>query len=838
MRFSESWLREWVNPPLAAQALCDQLSMAGLEVDALEPVAPVFSGVAVGAVMAVEPHPDATKLRVCRVDVGEEEPLQIVCGAANVAAGQRVPVARIGAVLPGDFKIKKAKLRGVASQGMICSASELGLAERSEGIMTLPGDAPVGEDLRAWLALDDQAIELDLTPDRSDCLSVAGVAREVGVLNRLSVTEPAATPVAPAHDDRYSVQLAAPAACPRYLCRIIRELDPSAETPLWMTERLRRSGLRPISPMVDVTNYVLLELGQPLHAFDLEKLEGPIQVRLSQSGERLALLNDEAVELDDDTLVIADSNGPVAMAGVMGGAASAVSETTRDILLESAFFAPEAIAGRARRYGLHTDSSHRFERGVDPMLQQRAIERATALLLSIAGGRPGPVVEACSEGDLPQPASLLLRRTRIRQVLGIAPDDAQVVDILSRLGMALEPSLERGRDDDAGENSAGEHSAGAKDAGAKGMTENRARDDVGAEGWQVTAPSQRFDIQREVDLIAEIGRIYGYNAIPVTHARSAAFTRAPQEMAFDLQLARRTLVARGYFEAITYSFVSPEQNGWFDPSPSSAPLSLANPLSAELSVMRSSLWPGLIQVMRQNLARQQPRVRLFETGLRFLDGAENLRQSPSLAGAVVGPVLAEQWGATRRLVDFFDLKADLEAVLTQTGRLDALRLGPPATESDAHPALHPGQSAELWLGEQSIGWIGTLHPLLARRLELPNEVQLFEIDLAALGVGERPAFEPLSRFPSIRRDLAIVVPATLPFERVRQTVMASAGDLLKQLILFDQYQGDKIEADHKSLAFGLILQASSQTLIDAEVDAVVQAVVERLEQELGAKRRT
>lgn len=831
MRFSESWLREWVNPPLEAQALCDQLSMAGLEVDALEPVAPAFSGVAVGAVEAVEPHPDAIKLRVCRVDVGDEEPLQIVCGAANVAAGQRVPVARVGARLPGDFKIKKAKLRGVASQGMICSASELGLAESSDGIMTLPTDAPVGEDLRNWLALDDYAIELDLTPDRSDCLSLAGVAREVGVLNRLSVTAPAAKPVAPQFDDRYGVQLEAPAACPRYLCRMIRDLDPSAETPLWMAERLRRSGLRPISPMVDVTNYVLLELGQPLHAFDLAKLDGAIRVRLSQPGERLALLNDEEVELDDDTLVIADGNGPIAMAGIMGGAASAVSDSTHDILLESAFFAPEAIAGRARRYGLHTDSSHRFERGVDPILQQRAIERATALLLSIAGGRPGPVVEALSAVDLPQPVSLLLRRTRIQQVLGITPDDEQVVDILTRLGMAVESSAQ----------------AAAVDAGKETIEEPAGeavekipQKTLGktAGGWQVIAPSQRFDIQREVDLIAEIGRIYGYNAIPVTHARSAAFTRAPQEMAFDLDQARRTLVARGYFEAITYSFIGPEQHGWFDPSPASAPLALANPLSVELSVMRGSLWPGLLQVMRQNLARQQPRVRLFETGLRFLGGAADLRQLPSLAGAVFGPVLAEQWGAPRCLADFFDLKADLEAVLTQTGRLGALRLQPPVTETEVHPGLHPGQSAKLLLGEQSIGWIGTLHPLLARRLELPNEVQLFEIDLAALGVGERPAFEPLSRFPSIRRDLAIVVPAELPFEQVRETLTAAAGDLLKQLILFDQYQGDKIELGRKSLAFGLILQASSQTLVDAEVDAVVQTVVERLEQELGAKLRT
>ncbi|MEA3640034.1 MAG: phenylalanine--tRNA ligase subunit beta [Lamprobacter sp.] len=819
MRFSESWLREWVDPPLDAQALCDQLSMAGLEVDALELVAPAFSGVVIGAVEAVEPHPDATKLRVCRVDVGDEEPLQIVCGAANVAAGQRVPVARIGAVLPGNFKIKKAKLRGVASQGMICSASELGLAERSDGIMTLPADAPMAEDLRDWLALDDHAIELDLTPDRSDCLSIAGVAREVGVLNRLSLTEPVEKPVAPLLDDRYSLQLESPAACPRYVCRIIRDLDPTAETPLWMTERLRRSGLRPISPMVDVTNYVLLELGQPLHAFDLDKLEGAIRVRMSCAGERLVLLNDEEVELDDDTLVIADDHGPVAMAGIMGGAASAVSETTRDLLLESAFFAPEAIAGRARRYGLHTDSSHRFERGVDPMLQQRAIERATTLLLAIAGGRPGPLVEVLSEADRPQPVSLLLRCKRIQQVLGISPDDAQVVDILTRLGMSLQSIPVGAAGDNAGE-----------------PTAESARE--GARGWQVSVPSRRFDIQREVDLIAEIGRIYGYNAIPVTHARSAALTRAPQEMAFDIDQARRTLVARGYFEAITYSFVSPEQNRWFDPSPASAPLALANPLSAELSVMRTSLWPGLIQVMRQNLARQQARVRLFETGLRFLGGSADLRQSPSLAAAIVGSVLPEQWGTSERLADVFDLKSDLEAVLTQTGRLDALRLQPPASEHEAHPALHPGQSAAFWLGDQPIGWIGTLHPLLARRLELPNSVQLFEIDLAALGVGKRPAFEPLSRFPSIRRDLAILVPVELGFEQVRQTVMAAAGDLLKQLILFDQYQGDKIEPHHKSLAFGLILQASSQTLVDAEVDAVVQAVLERLEQELGAKLRT
>jgi phenylalanyl-tRNA synthetase beta chain len=691
---------------------------------------------------------------------------------------------------------------------MICSASELGLAEQSQGILVLPADAPLGEDLRAWLALDDQAIELDLTPDRGDCLSLAGVAREVGVLNRLSLSEPACAEVAAVHDERYRVEVEAPAACPRYLCRVIRDLNPAAETPLWMTERLRRSGLRPISAVVDVTNYVLLELGQPLHAFDLDKLSGAIRVRSSRASEPLALLNGDRIELDDDSLVIADDQGALALAGVMGGAASAVSETTRDILLESAFFAPAAIAGRARRYGLHTDSSHRFERGVDPRLQQRAIERATALLLAIAGGRPGPLVEALSEADLPPLRTLLLRRQRIRQVLGIEPEDAQVVDILTRLGMQVQPSGDAGAD---------------------------------ARGWQVQIPSQRFDLQLEVDLIAEIGRIHGYDAIPITQARSAAATSAPKEMAFDLERARITLVARGYFEAITYSFISAEQTAGFIRDASggqeSALLRLANPLSAELSVMRPSLWPGLLQVMRQNLARQQPRVRLFESGLRFLGGAEALQQNLALAAVCYGPVLPEQWGQASQPADVFDLKSDLEAILTQTGRLDQLRLQPPTTEADQHPALHPGQSAQLLLAEQPIGWIGSLHPGLASRLELPAGVQLFEVDLDALGLGERPSFSPLSRFPSIRRDLAILVPAELPFAAVRETVMAAAGDLLKQFVLFDQYQGEHIESGRKSLAFGLILQASSQTLVDSEVDALMQAVVERLEQDLGAQLR-
>jgi phenylalanyl-tRNA synthetase beta chain len=791
MRFSEAWLREWVDPPVATAALADQLSMAGLEVDAVEPVAPAFHGVVVGHVEAVEPHPDAAKLRLSRVDVGQGdgEPLGIICGAANVAAGMRVPVATIGAELPGGFRIKKAKLRGVHSYGMICSAAELGLAESSDGILPLPADAPVGADFRAWLGLDDTAIELDLTPDRADCLSVAGVAREVGVLNGVPVTGPAMDPVAPTHDDAHPVELIAANACPRYLCRVVRGVDPTAETPLWMAERLRRSGLRPIAAVVDVTNYVLLELGQPMHAFDRDRLDGPIRVRMAAAGEPLALLNGDEVELRGDTLVIADAARPVAMAGIMGGADSAVSDETRDVLLESAFFSPTAISGRARGYGLHTDSSHRFERGVDPDLQRRAMERATALLLAIAGGEPGPITEAVARDHLPATDPLLLRRTRIGQVLGIEADDARVEDILTRLGMTLEP--------------------------ADG-------------GWRVRAPGSRFDIQREVDLIAEIGRIHGYDNIPITHARSAALTRAPAEMAFDLERSRQALVDRGYHEAVTYSFVSPEVQALFDPDGQA--LALANPLSAELSVMRTGLWPGLAQAARQNLARQQSRVRLFESGLRFREQDGELYQEPMLAGLVAGPVLPEQWGGAGRPADFFDIKADVEAVLCVNGDTGTF-------VAAAHPALHPGHSARIERAGKPVGFIGTLHPALARELDLPAETQLFELATAALGDAPKPAFVPLSRFPSIRRDLAILVDAGVRWEQVEETVRAAAGVLLRHLVLFDVYQGQNIEPGRKSMALGLILQASSQTLTDQEVEGLVARVVTRLSDDLGARLR-
>ncbi|MGB5832717.1 MAG: phenylalanine--tRNA ligase subunit beta [Thiohalocapsa sp.] len=792
MRFSEAWLREWVDPPIATDVLIGQLSMSGLEVDAVAPAAAEFTDVVVGHVMSVEPHPDAAKLSLCRVDAGADELLQIVCGAANVAAGMRVPVAVIGARLPGDFNIKKAKLRGIESFGMICSAAELGLAETSEGIMPLPDDSPVGEDLRAFMALDDQCIELDLTPDRGDCLSVAGVAREVGVLNRIPLRAPSVTPVAPVIEDRFPAQVAAPAACPRYLCRVLRGIDPGATTPLWMQERLRRSGLRTINAVVDVTNYVLMELGQPMHAFDLRQLAGGIEVRMARAGELLTLLNGDAVALRADTLVIADASRAVALAGIMGGAETAVGDESSDILLESAFFAPTAISGKARSYGLHTDSSHRFERGVDPQLQAVAMERATALLRDIVGGEPGPIVENVSDAHVPQREGLVLRRQRIPRVLGVELEDERITDILARLGMAIE--------------------------------------DIDG-GWCITAPSSRFDIGLEVDLIAELGRVYGYDNIEVDHARSVVTTRAPLEMAFDLARVRQVLVDRGFHEAITYSFISPEQQSLIEPD--FRPLSLANPLSAELSVMRTSLWPGLLQAARQNLSRQQLRVRLFESGLRFRVQADGLQQHETLAGLIVGPIAPEQWGAASRNVDFHDLKADVEAVLTTSGC--AQDCGYVAA---VHPALHPGQCARIERQGQELGWIGTLHPSVAARWDLPADLQLFELRTDRLGDGGKPSFVPLSKFPSIRRDIAIVVDLGVSFQAVRDCLSDAVGDLLRDLVLFDVYVGERVDSGRKSMALGLILQADSHTLTDHEVQSVIARALDRLAVDLNATLRS
>lgn len=791
MKFSEQWLREWVDPAVSTAELAAQLTMAGLEVDGVEPAAPAFTNVVVGEVLSVAPHPQADRLRVCRVHVGEAESLTIVCGAANVRTGMRVPTAKVGAVLPGGLEIKRAKLRGVESSGMLCSAKELGLAETSEGLLDLPGDAAVGLSVRDFLRLDDAVIEVDFTPNRGDCLSVLGLAREVGVINQCTLTAPKIVPVEPTIDTAVAVEVNAPADCPRYLGRVIKGLNPHAITPMWMKERLRRSGIRSLGPLVDVTNYVLLEMGQPMHAFDLRRLEGGIVVRRARPGESLTLLDGKTLTLADDVLVIADRTKPLALAGIMGGQQSGIADDTTDVVLESAFFTPDIVRGRGRRYGLQTDSSYRFERGVDPREQRRATERATALLLEIAGGRAGPVVEAVSAPFVPAHAAIALRQARLTRVLGVEIPPEQVEDMLRRLGM---------------------------DVVRDGTT------------WRVVPPSFRFDIAIEADLVEEIGRIYGYSRLPEELPRGALNMHPRPEARLPLSRLRRVLVDRGYREAITYSFVDPHIQKVLDPERNA--LALANPISSEMSVMRTTLWAGLLKAVSHNLNRQQERVRLFETGLRFLPDANGMQQRMCVAGVMVGAADPEQWGATKRAADFFDIKGDVEAVLGLTG------CGAEFIFSSArHPALHPGQSARISRGRDEVGWVGALHPAVVEALELQQNVLVFEFSLDALEPGAIPRFQGLSKFPSIRRDLAIVVDDSVPAAAVSACVRSAAGELLQELRLFDVYRGKGIAAGQKSLALGITLQDYKRTLTDDEVEAVVQGVLDALKTQVRASLR-
>lgn len=790
MKFSENWLREWVDPGISTDELVAQLTMAGLEVDAVEPAAAGFSGVVVGEVLDVAPHPDADKLRVCQVNAGGE-PLQIVCGAPNVRIGMKVPTALVGAVLPGELKIKKAKLRGVESSGMLCSARELGLADDHAGLMTLPADAPVGRDFRGYLDLDDRLIEVDLTPNRGDCLSVAGIAREVAALNRKSVTAPVWKTIAPGNDEHFAVSVSAPEACPRYLGRVIRGIDTHATTPVWMQERLRRSGLRSLGPLVDVTNYVLLELGQPMHAFDLAQLRERIEVRYARPSESLRLLDGRSVNLDGQTLVIADAEKVLAIAGVMGGEHSGISDATRDIFLECAFFTPEAIAGRARRYGLQTDSSYRFERGVDFGLQKQAIERATELLVEMVGGAVGPIVESVHVEHLPKRPAIGLRRSRIRQLLGIELQDSEVEDVLGRLGASLSRTTS---------------------------------------GWDVVPPSYRFDMSLEVDLVEDIGRVYGYDRLPSTRP-SAAMSAVPRpETRKSAEDWRAILVQRGYHEAITYSFVDPKLQQLTDPE--RAPVELANPISSEMAVMRTNLWAGLIRAAQYNLNRQQMRVRLFEYGLTYIAQDNDLKQDQYIAGIVCGARYPEQWGVSHAETDFFDVKSDVEALLAAGGCQDEF-----AFHAGRHPALHPGRAARILRNGAPAGWLGNLHPDLAKTLELPQDTVLFEIAATALEYGRVARFREISRYPAIRRDLAFVVPQNVVAHELRATVEAAAGGLLQDLVLFDVYAGKGIESGRKSIAFGLILQDSSRTLTEQDVEAVLVQVQTALGDKFGATLR-
>ncbi|OMH38161.1 phenylalanine--tRNA ligase subunit beta [Motiliproteus sp. MSK22-1] len=791
MKFSEQWLREWVNPAISTEDLVAQVTMAGLEVDGVEAAAGVFSGVVICEILEAEPHPNADKLRVCKVTAGGEQ-VQVVCGAPNARPGIKVPFAQVGAVLPGDFKIKKAKLRQVESFGMLCSASELGISEENEGIFELAADAPVGQDIREYYGLDDQIIEVDLTPNRGDCLSLSGLAREVGVLNKEPVSSVEIKPIAPQVEDTFAVEIEAGEGCSRYVGRVIKGINPKAKTPLWMLERLRRSGIRGIDPVVDVTNYVMLELGQPMHAFDLAKLKGGIRVRMADAGEKLVLLDGQEVTLNSDTLLISDHQAPLAMAGIMGGEGSGVNAETVDIFLESAYFNPIQIAGRARSYGLHTDSSHRFERGVDYRLQVKAAERATSLLLDIVGGKPGPIIEATDEAFLPKSVSVILRAERIKKLLALDIPANEVEEILTRLGMEVS---------------------------------------VAGEGaWSVEVPSYRFDISLEEDLLEELARIYGYNNLPVCSSTATIELKPKTEIKKTLHDLRRVLINRGYQEAITYSFVEPSLQEVFDKKHKA--VELANPISADMAVMRTTLWPGLVKALLHNQNRQQDRIRMFETGQRFLPEEGGLIQDRVLAGVVFGSRYPEGWSGKPQPVDFFDVKGDVEQILALGGGLKGYSF-----EAAEHEVLHPGQSARIMRNGRLAGYLGALHPSICKQLGVSGPVFLFELALAEIEQGVLPEFKELSKFPETRRDLAVLVDESVPVSKLFETAEKEGGEWLKNVTLFDVYQGEGIENGKKSLALGLTWQHPSRTLNDEEVNDVFAAIVSAMQSDFAASLR-
>lgn len=793
MKFNKKWLEEWVDcSALTAQQLADTITMAGLEVDAVTPVAPPFSGVVVGEILSIEQHPDADKLRVCQVAGHPDGVQQVVCGAANARVGIKIPFATLGAKLPNDFNIKQAKIRGVESFGMLCAEQELGLAESSNGLWELSADALVGQNLRDWLQLDDDIIEVDLTPNRGDCLGVAGLACEVAALISISHKPLNINQVQSISKEVREVIIEAPTHCARYAGRVIRNVDTSRPVPVWMCERLRRAGVRSIDPVVDITNYVLLELGQPMHAFDLDRVEGAISVRLAKEGENLTLLDGQTVELKPGTLVIADTKTPLAIAGIMGGAASAVSETTKNVLLESAWFNPITLAGRAREYGLHTDASHRFERGVDFNKQLQAIERATELLLEITGGEPGPVVHVVSKEHLPARKPVVLKRARLNQYLGVALPENEVIGIFTRLGFA--PAVD-------------------------------------AEGWMIQPPSWRYDIAIEQDLIEEVARVYGYNKLPSRSIKASLDLIGMSETMLASDVLLNTLVGRGYREVISYSFISSDLQALFEPDQTS--VKLRNPISADMADMRASIIPSLVSTLQNNLNRQQNRAKLFESGLRFrlVDG--QLQQQPVIAGLLYGSRAPEAWSADGNAVgDFYDLKGDLEALLARTGRAQDFSF-----EKAIHPALHPGQTAALWDRGQKVGLIGALHPEVQRKLDIPQPVFVFEVERDRLLASRKPAFASLSRFPEVRRDLAVVVARDLPVEALCRTARAAAGECLINLKVFDVYCGERIETHRKSIALGLTFQHASRTLNEAEIVVWVDNVLGALSQQHGAELR-
>jgi len=794
MKVPYAWLAEWTELPWKPAELGTRLTMSGFELEALEPAAPPFSGVVVAEILAAERHPQADKLQVCRVSIGSGAPLQIVCGASNARAGLKSALAVVGARLPGDVTIGAARLRSIESQGMLASARELGLAETSSGILELPADAPVGEALRDYLNLDEVVLDLNVTPNRGDAMSVLGIAREVAALTGRGLTGPTITPPPARGSDTFPVRLAAPEACPRFAGCIVRGIDNCATTPLWMRERLRRAGLRSITPVVDVTNYVMLELGQPMHAYDLGKLKEGITVRLAQAGEALTLLDGKPVSAQADVLLITDGEGPVGLAGIMGGERTAVTPATTDVFFESAYFAPAALLGRARRLGLTTDASQRFERGVDPTQQARAVERAVALLTPFAGGAPGRIEVAESTAHLPRRGEVPLRAKQLKRLLGVAFPPERVVETLERLAMKV----------------------------------TRA-----GEGWQVTPPVYRFDIGIEADLIEEVARIVGFEAIPEIDAQTPQHFRAlPADHPAEAAVLQ-ALTARGYEEAITYAFVDPALQAQLFPDRPA--LALSNPIASDLSVMRVSLWPGLLRAALENQRRQADRIRLFEHGTRFEVEGGGTREIDTLAGVAIGARLPEQWGVPRELrapVDFYDVKGDVAALLAATSETESFRL-----EAGVLPALHPGRAARVLRRNRPVGWLGELHPNLVRALDFTYTPVLFELDAETALAVRRVSYQEISRFPQVRRDLAVVLDEDVTLSTLAERVTLAASSLLRDLRVFDVYRGPGLELGRKSVALGLIFQDISRTLTDDDVERLMVSVKADLRENLNARFR-
>jgi len=791
MKISLKWLRTLVNPSVSDLELSDQFTQAGLEVEAISQLKSGFNNVVVGLIITAEQHPNADRLRVCMVDVGQEQQLQIVCGASNARAGLKVAVALVDAVLPNGMQIKKAALRGVESTGMLCSIVELGLAENSQGILELPTDAPIGVDVGQYLALDDSIIDIAITPNRGDCLSVLGVAREVAAINDCTLTLSEIKIIMPTDDTKVAVNVVAKEACPHYAGRVLRNINCKAAAPIWLQERLRRSGMRPINPVVDVLNYVMLELGQPLHAFDLNKLNGPIAVRFAKQGEEITLLDGVQLKLNSADLIISDQEKPLALAGIMGGKTSEVTVETCDVFLESAFFVPPNISESARYHGLHSEASHRFERGVDPGLQQKALERVTELLQMIVGGEVAAVIEVSHAEYLPIANTILLRAAQVKRILGVDLTRSVIAAMLKLLNM--------------------------------NVTEVE-------DGWQVIPPSYRFDIQIEVDLIEEIARIYGYDKI------NATMMLAPLVSAFtDIALEKRQklcelLAAQGYNEIITYGFVDPKLQTLCDSEHEA--LLLKNPIAADAAVMRTNLLPGLLNTLLYNQNRQQERLRFFEVGTRFVSENGTLRQLPTLAVLATGDICQKQWGVAPKEVDFFDLKNDLENILRLFGCYKNLQL-----KAETHPALHPSCCASIYLNNQRVGFVGRLHPKTQEILEINRSVYLFEIDLSFLCEKNDLKFKNISKFPCVERDIAIVVDKLVNWFDLEKNIRTSGGDLLQDVRLFDVYHGKGVADNQKSLALRMIFQKVARTLTEEEVDVVLQKIVSILEKSFNAKLR-